>query len=365
MGLRIGVNALYLIPGGVGGTEVYLRQLLRALSRTDPANEYFVLTNKESIDLVPDAPNMRALPQPIAARIRPARIAWEQVAVPAVTARHGLDVMLNPGFTSPLVCPCPQVTVFHDLQHKRHPEYFRWYDLPFWNLLLYGSAVRSTRLIAVSEATRLDLLRYYGKDATVIGHGVEPQVFAIAARRRPEQFLLCVSTLHPHKGIETLVDAFAIFHEVRPEFRLVLAGMRGFAGEAIEERIRAAGLSNVVTLTGWIDREPLYELYARAWAFVYPSRFEGFGMPVAEAMAAGVSVACSDIEPLRSVAGGGALLFPAGEVSALAEALQRIVDDEGLRSRLMTRARERSVEFTWESTAHATRSVLEQAAQGR
>ncbi|HMC61962.1 MAG TPA: hypothetical protein VKJ01_22400, partial [Candidatus Solibacter sp.] len=119
---RIGVNALYLIPGGVGGTEIYLRALLAALAEVDSANRYFVFTNRETgPDLVPSAANFTCVPQPVRAVGRPARLLWEQTALPLAALRLQLDVLLNPGFTAPLWSPCPQVTVFHDLQHKRHP----------------------------------------------------------------------------------------------------------------------------------------------------------------------------------------------------------------------------------------------------
>jgi glycosyltransferase involved in cell wall biosynthesis len=365
MALRIGINALYLIPGGVGGTEIYARQLLGALARIDSANRYFVVTNRETRDLAPAAPNVEWLPQPLRATNRPARILWEQTALPALAARRGLDVLLNPGFTAPVAAGCPQVTVFHDLQHKRHPEYFRWFDLPFWNLLLYASARRSASLIAVSEATRLDLLRYYGRDATVIEHGVEPAVFEIARRRKPRPMVLCVSTLHPHKGIETLLDGFAQFRAGHPEFRLVLAGMRGFAADSVEARVRDLQLGECVELTGWVPRERLYDLYGEAAVMVYPSTFEGFGMPVAEALAAGVPVACSDIEPLRSVAGGAALLFPPGDTAAIAEVLQRVVESDTLRAQLSQAGPRRAAGFTWESAASKTLAVLESTAAGR
>src|SRR5271167_4755294 len=159
--LRIGVNALYLIPGGVGGTEIYLRNLLAALGEIDSVNQYVVFTNRETgTELVPRRPNFIAATQPIHAAFRPARILWEQAALPFLAKRHSLDVLFNPGFTAPVFSGCPMVTVFHDLQHKRHPEYFRWFDLPFWNLLLWMSARQSRGLIAVSEATRDDLARY-------------------------------------------------------------------------------------------------------------------------------------------------------------------------------------------------------------
>ena len=141
---RIGINALYLIPGGVGGTEIYLRRLLTALAAIDSENEYFVFSNLETEgNLVPKQANFHWKPQAVHATFRPARILWEQFILPMEAGRYRLDVLFNPGFTAPLFAPCPCVTVFHDLQHKHHPEYFRWFDLPFWKLLLWVSAHRS------------------------------------------------------------------------------------------------------------------------------------------------------------------------------------------------------------------------------
>src|SRR5271169_1396547 len=138
--MRIGINALYLIPGGVGGTEIYLRRLLAALASIDRDNEYFIFTNLETgADLVPRQANVHWKPQAVRARLRPARILWEQTVLPVEAARYRLDVLFNPGFTAPVLALCPCVTVFHDLQHKRHPEHFRWFDLPVWNLLLWAS----------------------------------------------------------------------------------------------------------------------------------------------------------------------------------------------------------------------------------
>src|SRR5581483_6445604 len=291
---RIGVNALYLIPGGVGGTEIYLRELLAALAELDRTNEYLIFTNLETAsDLVPKQANFKWKPQAVHARFRPARILWEQIALPMEAARYKLDVLFHPGFTAPVFAPCPQVTVFHDLQYKRHPEYFRWFDLPFWQFLLWAAVHRSHRLIAVSEATRSDLLRYYRipkERVAVIAHGVEREFFHLG-RSHTEPYLLCVSTLHPHKNLPRLIRAYG---RERRDFRLVLAGMRGFHAEPIERLIEEMGLRDAVQITGWIPREQLYELYARAQAFVYPSTFEGFGMPVLDALAAGIPTACAD-----------------------------------------------------------------------
>lgn len=358
--MRIGVNALYLIPGGVGGTEIYLRRLLEALGALDAPHQFVIYTNRETgVDLAPEHFVKRV--QPVQARNRPWRIAWEQTGLPLALRRDQVDVLLNPGFTAPLLAPCPQVTVFHDLQHLRHPEHFRWFDLPFWRMLLNGSARRSHRLIAVSEATRADVEKHYGvRDVDVIHHGVESEFFALQ-REHPRNYLLCVSTLHPHKNLELLVSAFSEFRRTHPEFRLVIAGMRGFHAAALERQIAAENAAEFVQLTGWIPREELYALFRDAWAFVYPSTFEGFGMPVLEAMAAGVPALCSDIPPLREVAAGAALYFDPADRGALLTEMRRIVEDEPLRARLASQGRERAREFSWDRSARAVLNALERA----
>ncbi len=349
--MRIGINALYMIPGGVGGTETYLRCLVTALEQAASGHEILVFANRETGPL-----GQRCRVQPVRARCRPCRILYEQLALPLELARCGVDVLLNPGFTAPLAARIPQVTVFHDLQHLRHPEYFRWFDLPFWRLLLWASARRSTRLIAVSEATRQDLLRFYGRGAAVIPHGVEEDFFAIAERREPSGFLLYPSTTHPHKNHDRFLRVFARLRAEQPSLRLVLTGVPGFAGERMRRLIRELRLEDAVEFRGWLPREELLDLYRRASAFVYPSLFEGFGMPVLEALAAGLPVACSAIEPLRTLASGCALLFdPCSEEEMLA-ALRALLAG-GAPPGGAAHARQ----FTWRRAAELTLRVIEDA----
>jgi glycosyltransferase involved in cell wall biosynthesis len=344
---RIGVNALYLIPGGVGGTEIYLRNLLRAMSDIDSENQYIVFTNRETgADLVPDAPNFVHAPQPVRASFRPGRILWEQFALPFAARKHRLNVLFNPGFTAPLLCSCPMVTVFHDLQHKRHPEYFRWFDLPFWNFFVWASARRSRGAISVSVATHDDLQRFYGRPSEVIYHGVEREFIEIARHREPKDFLLCVSTTHPHKNLERLLRVHA---QMKNAPRLILTGVRGFAAKEIETLA-----SDAVEIKGWVPREQLHELYREALGFIYPSTFEGFGMPVLEAMAAGVPVACSDIPPLREIARSTVHFFDPANDREIRDALLLLAS-----GKISTEASQhRAAQFTWKKTARATLDYL-------
>ncbi len=352
--MRIGVNALYLLPGGVGGTEIYLRALLEAMGEiARGTHEIVVFTNRETgADVAGD---VTVLPQSVSAANRIARIAYEQVVLPIQCSRHGIDVLFNPGFTAPMLAPCPQVTVFHDMQHKRHPEFFRWFDLPAWRALLFQSACCSGALVAVSEATKVDLLRYYPIDAGkvhVVQHGVEERLFGLA--RKPEPVLLYVSTLHPHKNHVRLVRVFAKFREGHSEWKLVLAGMRGFHAGAVEAEIAAQGLTESVRITGWIPRDELLSLYKRAGACIYPSTFEGFGMPVIESLAAGIPSACSDIEPLRSLVGETALLFDPLDDDAMLQALENLLREPP------TGGPEHAGQFRWKKCAQQVIDIIAQ-----
>jgi glycosyltransferase involved in cell wall biosynthesis len=363
--MNIGINALYLIPGQVGGTETYLRGLLRALAEIDSSNQYFLFTNRETgPDLLPKAANFHLVPQPIRAVVRPVRILWEQTALPFAALRDKLDVLLNPGFTAPILAPCPQVTVFHDLQHKRHPEYFRWFDLPFWNFLLYWSAQLSTLVLADSDATARDVFRFYRlpkSKVRVVPLGVDPVFFEITARRLPSRdkpFLLSASTLHPHKNLDGLLRAFAQFRRVKPEYRLVVCGLHGFFSGPLHDLRESLGLADAVDFPGWIPRAELHDLFARASAFLYPSLFEGFGLPVVEALAAGIPTACSNIEPLSSIAADAALQFDPHNPDAIAAAMLRLVEDDSLRARLERAGPARAAHFSWRKTAESTLEAL-------
>jgi glycosyltransferase involved in cell wall biosynthesis len=341
----------------VGGTEIYLRNLLRAFAGIDSSNEYVVFTNRETgTDLVPE--RFAHAPLPIRAVNRPARLLYEQTGFAMQARRHGIEVMFNPGFTAPALPGCPNVTVFHDLQHKRHPEYFRAFDLPAWNFFLWLSVKRSSMLVIDSEATREDLKHFYGlaDDHIVVAPlGVEPEFYSIE-RSIPEPFFLCVSTLHPHKNLDNLLRAFARFQRDRPEYSLVMTGVRGFHTEVVEKLIIELGLNDSVQLTGWLERSDLYDLFRRATAMFYPSTFEGFGLPVVEAMAAGLPLACSNIEPLHSIVAGAAIEFPPENADAMVSAMHRMTGDT---SKLVERGRKRAESFTWEETARKTLVAIE------
>ena len=194
----------------------------------------------------------------------------------------------------------------------------------------------------------------------MVHHGVEPAFFALAGRREDGGYLLCASTTHPHKNHARLLSVFARLRKQRPALRLVLTGVRGFVASEVEQAVERLGLGDAVECKGWVTREELYELFRRATAFVYPSQFEGFGMPVLEAMAAGLAVACSDIEPLRTLTAGTCTLFDPLNEDAMLTALERV-----LALPAAPEAARRAAEFSWQRAAAETLDALEAAAQRR
>jgi glycosyltransferase involved in cell wall biosynthesis len=368
--LRIGINLLFLIPGGVGGTEIFARNVLLALAEFDHVNQYFVFRNNETEPgIVPDQSNFIDCPQRVHATFRPARIIYEQTLLVVAIMRRKLDVVLNAGYTAPLLCTVPMVTVSYDLHYKVHPENFRAIDLLFWRILLPASAHRSTRLVTMSEAARRQLEEHYGwydRPIDVVPHGIEARFEAIARARGAnparERFILAVSTLGPNKNYDCLLRAYKRFHRNRPDIRLVIVGIKGSQSDALVALREELGLNDAVTFTGWIPREDLYQLYEDALAFVYPSKFEGFGIPVLEAIAAGIPTACSAIPSLDEIAARCARFFDPNDVEDLELALREITAPTASQGATIAIGRERAQAFGWKHSAVKLLNSLRSAA---
>jgi glycosyltransferase involved in cell wall biosynthesis len=232
-------------------------------------------------------------------------------------------------------------------------------------------------VIAVSRQTADDLQRFFGTPTAkldVVYNGVAGHFTPAGARtsdvfRRhkglPDRFLLYVGTLEPRKNLERLLDAYAQWRaDASPQDRdvaLVLAGAQGWFYEQIYRRVHTLNLSDMVHFPGFVPTEELPNWYRAALAFVYPSLFEGFGLPVLEAMACGTPVLCSDAPSLGEVAGEAALIFAAEDTKALREALARIVAESSLRQHLRKRGLAQACQFSWERCAAETRTVYEYA----
>lgn len=366
--INIGINILFLIPGNVGGTEIYTRQILRSLAALDKRNRYFVFRNAETDStIVPNQANFYDRPQNLRATSRVRRLAYEQTVFLFALRRSRIDVLFNLGFTAPLLAWMPMVTTCYDFNYKHFARSWKLADLTVARILYPMSARRSAWIVCMSESVIRDLRRFYPwaeNRITIIPHSCDADLDIVRIRRASnpataERFILAVSSVMPHKNYDNLFLAYARFRETHPDVGLVVVGVRGLSSASVEALRSDLGLETCIRITGWIDRVELLELFVRANALVYASRFEGFGIPILEALTGGIPLACSDIEPAREIAGSAARYFDPNDVDDISRALSDVMDDEALRARLSNEGFERSERYDARTNAEALINVFE------
>ena len=341
--MRVGISLLTLVPGVVGGSETYARELVRALHRVGEL-EYRVFKPAVVADDLPGT----VVRSYRASRSMPGRIAaMSQATVAPRRLRRELELDRLDAIHFPLTVMLPRVkrppaaVSLLDIQHVFFPEFFSRAELVYrW--VVYGWSLRRARtIIAISGHVKETLVERMGIEpdrVEVIHLGVDHERFRPAARER-EPFLLYPANRWPHKNHERLFEAFRQVRQARPELRLVLTGT------GLEKLGR---VPTGVGVRGRVGRDELARLYRTAAALVFPSLYEGFGQPALEAMASGTPVACSRTGSLPEVCGNAAVYFDPLSTEEIAEAILTVLDRP---ERLIERGLARAARFTWDETA--------------
>lgn len=361
---HVGINLVFLVPGQTGGMEVFARELLPELVSQAPGGMRLTAFVNRHAGPGPWDELMPVVTVPVGGG--PAhRVVGEQVLLPRLARREGVHLMHSLANTGPLWGRFRRVVTVHDLIYRHIPQAHRR-ALDLGVRLLVPAAVRTAdRLIAVSESTRQDLIRYLhaAPEMIDVAHpGVrldqhqrglpEDEVrvrFDLGARK----VLLSLSAKRPHKNLVALIDALASL-EVTERPVLVAPGYPTWHEAELRSRAQAMGVAEDVRLLGWLRPDEIEGLWAVADALVFPSLYEGFGLPVLEALARGVPVGCSNVSSLPEVANGAALMFDPHDQRAIVETIRRLLHDQAERSRLRVLGPARARLFTWESTAAQT-----------
>jgi glycosyltransferase involved in cell wall biosynthesis len=373
--MHIGLNLVFLVPGETGGMEVAARELIPALlAAAPPGTRFTAFVNREAA-AAGDGPWGELLPAvtvPVNARNRVQWVLGEQTLLPRLAARAGVDLVHSLASTAPLWGRFCRVVTIHDLIYARFPDAHPGIRDRGMQLLVPAAARRSHRVIAISRQTRDDLVELLGVspdriDVVPNGVGAVQRETALPEADTRERFhlgarpvLLALSAKRPHKNLAALIGALA---RIPPERRplLVLPGYPTWHEQELRGRAASLGVDGDVRFLGWISGAEIEGLWAIAAAFVFPSLYEGFGLPVLEAMARGVPVACSDASSLPEVAGDAALLFDPHDEGAIAAAVERLLGDPAEAERLRAAGSERVLGFTWERTARLTLQSYERA----
>jgi glycosyltransferase involved in cell wall biosynthesis len=293
------------------------------------------------------------------------RMLWEQLALPAVSARAGISALHCPAYAAPIAGRVPVVVTVHDLSFIRFPWAFNRGNRLYLTAMTRWSARHAAALVAVSESTRdemVRLLRVAPERIAVIHHGIEPEFHPATEhaevesfRQReglPDRFVLCVATLEPRKNLGALIRAYARAGGASGLGRkLVLAGGKGWGYRELFTLVEELGLRGDVLLPGFVPMADLPLWYNAADLFVYPSRYEGFGMPVLEAMACGVPTVTTTTPALAEVAGAACVLVDADDTEQMADALSGLLRSPGRLSELREAGLRRAGEFSWHRSA--------------
>nr|WP_249419947.1 glycosyltransferase family 1 protein [Rhabdothermincola salaria] len=369
---------MWLVPGDVGGSEEYTVGLLEALADAAPRDlDVTLFVNGSFSSAHPDlAGAWRTVVAPVSGRSRPRRVLAESTWLAAESRRRRLDVVHHAGGTIPWVSPVPSVVTLHDLQPLAHPERFSALKRTYIRAVAPPSLRRARIVITLTTFTGRDAVDRCGVDPRhlrlvpsgvdrpgPLPRSVDPDAvlgrLGLAGRR----VVLYPAITYAHKNHETLVRALSLLVGARPDLALVLTGRAGPAESHLDAAVAAYGLEQHVVRTGRIPATDLEVLYRRASVLAFPSAYEGFGLPVVEAMSRGCPVVASDAGALPDVTGGAAVIVDPYDATAWATALADVLDHPARAEALVAAGRRRALAFAWPRSAAALADAYHDAAR--
>lgn len=374
--MRIGINA-HLLSGQTGyrraGIHHYIFQLLQHLEPAEHGDGLVVLTGAHAPQLT--NPHLQVIKSAWPTERRVVRIAWEQLMWPLAAAQQHFDLLHSLAFVTPVLNTRPTVVTVYDLSFIHVPERFPTLQRTYLTTQARRSCQRASRVVTISESGRQDVHRLFGvplERIDVVYPGVDerfhvqPDAAAALLRQEknlPGRFILHVGTLQPRKNLPFLLDVFAQLHQ-DPAFadvRLVLAGGKGWFYEEIFSRVQALGLTEWVHFPGYVPDEELPQWYAAAACLVFPSAYEGFGMPIIEAMACGTPVIAVNTSSIPEAMGEAGLMVEGDDAAALLNHLRAVLSQPELAYTLREKGLVHAQRFSWAESGRAMGRVYAQA----
>ncbi len=369
--VRIGLNA-HLLSSRVGyrraGIHRYISEQIRHLR---PPDEYKVTVFTNNTETAENEGALTFVSSQWPTERRMARILWEQLALPVVAARQNLDLLHGMAFVLPYARTCPAVVTIFDLSFIHYPERFPALQRIYLTSQTRRSCQAARRIVAISESTGRDLERYYGIsnekiDIVLPGVGREFQLIDRdkvesfrKEKRLTDPYLLHVGTLQPRKNIPFLVKALAKIR--RPNLKLILVGGKGWNYDEIYSAVEKYGLKKQVDFRGFVTDTELPLWYNAAAATIFPSLYEGFGLPVLEAMACGSPVIAANTSAIPEVAGQAALLYEPDDLTELIDHIAILLDDPQIAAKMQENGLSQATRFTWQRASQELITVYDRA----
>ena len=358
---------------GRAGLGRYAHELTSALLAADKDNEYVAFYHRpEDAHIDPPLDRLSHLTSNLDTKPwRLAALLGQYLRIPQDRMLPGIDLFHATDHLLPRLSRIKTVFTLHDLIFRLYPETHKPLNRWFLTLAMPRFLRAADAVIAVSENTKRDAVRFYGLDEAkiqVVYEGVNPRFRPASAeevarvrriRDLPERFILSLGMIEPRKNLTALLEAYKRLLDQASPLRLVIAGKKGWLYRGFFERLHDLGLEDQVVFPGFVPEADLPALYSAADFFIFPSLYEGFGLPVLEAMACGTAVVCSNAASLPEVAGDAALMVDPHNVADLVEAISTLWNNEDLRRELQARGPRQAAKFTWQETARETLEIYQ------
>lgn len=371
---RVGINLLWMVPGVVGGSETYLTRLLRGLIERNNGIHYTIFALPQFAEAYPNlASSFEVAFAPLSGQVKSFRIAGENSWLARECRKRSIDLIHHGGGTMPLIRTTRSVLTIHDLQYLYYPEYFTKTKIRYLKTMVPRSAEAARLVLVPSEFSRRTVIERLNIDPNFVivvphGIGLREQTEPSDIREQyglPGHFFVFPAATYPHKNHLLLLEALSRLVKVRPDVQLVFTGAKAWTewsiakemGEKIRREIGKMGLADNVKDLGYVSSADLDGLYREATALTFPSHFEGFGAPVLEAMARGCPVIAANATALPEVIGDHGILVSPDNAEDWSHAMDRMIEDDELRSTLSKAGLERAAEFSWDRSA----GILEEA----
>jgi glycosyltransferase involved in cell wall biosynthesis len=371
--MRVAIDTRKIHDFGIG---TYIRNLLRQLARIDRDTEYVLLCREPDVGIAAQlGPNFRGVVEP-----SPNYSLREQIHVPWVLRRERPDVYHAPHYVLPPAVRCRSVVTIHDCIHLMFPQYLpNRVAYAYARASMWAAARRSNRILTVSEASKRDILNLFNvkpEKVVVVYNAIDEHFSATpsdehVARIRERyqldhKFVLYVGNIKPHKNLVRLIEAFSQLRRTHDDLKLLIIGDEISKLPALRRAVHRHKLHKHVRFLGYLKDDTLTVLYRLASVFVFPSLYEGFGLPPLEAMASGTPVVTSNVSSLPEVTGNAAVLVDPYDVESIEDGMRRVLDDPKLAEELRLKGLQRAREFSWERSVEKTQRVYrEVAADGR
>jgi glycosyltransferase involved in cell wall biosynthesis len=370
--VHVGLNLIFLVPREMSGLETYARELIPALLRVRPDLRVTAFVNREASSDPSWREPVPTVTVPVSGRRRSSWVRGEQLLLPRLAQRAGVDVVHSLASTAPAWGSFRRVVTIHDVIYRIHPEAHPGWRSHALRVLVPLAARRSDRVIVPSNSTRDDLVRLLkvpeekidlvpnGLGTASATHWDSEDELRGRYHLGARPLVLTVSLKRPHKNLVRLLEAIALIPSERRPI-LILAGHRTPYERELRVRAAELGLIDDTRFLGWVSAEELEGLYRNSTCFVFPSLYEGFGLPILESMARGLPVACSNRGALVEVADEAARMFDPEQPHAIAAAIESLLADSNERERLIRAGRKNAARFTWAETAKRTLESYESA----